>query len=202
MEQVIIWIDQYSGILTLLTTLGTFFACVCSYLSARATQKQVEEMQRQYEESNRPDIQVEFIFEKHMYCGFRFVNHGTKTAQNVNIEFDPAFTDNLTEKPFADMIRTQKDKKCIIGVGQHFDLYFGTMVFRENPDINIAKGTIFYSWSSREDTCEFCVDLKNYATIFSTNSAEEDLFDKLKAQTKELEGIKTELEKINKKLVH
>src|SRR5699024_4733510 len=98
--------------------------------------------------------------------------------------------------------RTQKDKKCIIGVGQHFDLYFGTMVFRENPDINIAKGTIFYSWSSREDTCEFCVDLKNYATIFSTNSAEEDLFDKLKAQTKELEGIKTELEKINKKLVH
>ena len=159
-------------------------------------------MQRQYEESNRPDIQVEFIFEKHMYCGFRFVNHGTKTAQNVKIEFDPAFTDNLTEKPFADMIRTQKDKKCIIGVGQHFDLYFGTMVFRENPNINIAKGTIFYSWSSREDTCEFCVDLKNYATIFSTNSAEEDLFDKLKAQTKELEGIKTELEKINKKLVH
>ncbi|WP_346708699.1 hypothetical protein [Massilistercora timonensis] len=199
MEQFIIWIDQYSGVLTLLTALGTFFTCVCSYLSARATQKQVEEMQRQYEESNRPNIQVEFIFEKHKYCGLRFVNHGTQTAQNVKIEFDSAFTDNLTELPFADMIRKQKDKKCIIGVGQHFDLYFGTMAFRENPDISIAKGTVFYSWDSQEDICEFCVDLKNYATIFSTNSTEEDLFDKLKAQTEELEGIKRELEKINTK---
>lgn len=199
MEQFIIWIDQYSGVLTLLTALGTFFTCVCSYLSARATQKQVEEMQRQYKESNRPNIQVEFIFEKHKYCGLRFVNHGRLTAQNVVIKFDPGFTDNLTELPFADMIRKQKDKECIIGVGQYFDLYFGTMAFRKNPGIDIAKGTVFYKWTGGEETYKFCVDLKNYATIFSVNSTEEDLFDKLKAQTKELEGIKRELEKINTK---
>lgn len=53
-------------------------------------------------------------------------NHGKLTAQNVNIQLDQAFIDSLPNENIRSMLNKQKDKKCIIGVGQHYDLYIGS----------------------------------------------------------------------------
>ena len=38
------WLNTNSGILTLLTAIATFITCWCSFISAKATRAQVEEM--------------------------------------------------------------------------------------------------------------------------------------------------------------
>ena len=70
------WLNTNSGILTLLTAIATFITCWCSFISAKATRAQVEEMRRQYKEENRPFIGTELTYVRRTFYGIKFINHG------------------------------------------------------------------------------------------------------------------------------
>ena len=113
------WLNTNSGILTLLTAIATFITCWCSFISAKATRAQVEEMRRQYKEENRPFIGTELTYVRRTFYGIKFINHGKQPAYHVKIQFDRSFIDSLPEKVYQTLLLEQEGRECIIGIN-HF----------------------------------------------------------------------------------
>lgn len=110
-------LNDNSGGLTFLITvvyvIATIAICKANIQSANASKKQLEEMQKQYAEENRPLIEVEFLFERRSFYGLRFINHGKSTAQNVEIQLSDAFIDSLGSTNFAELLKKQKGKNVL-----------------------------------------------------------------------------------------
>ena len=183
-------------VLTAIYVLATIFICYFNYGSTKASREQAAEMRRQYEEENRPYITVELIYERKAFYGLRFSNHGKRLADHVRIQLDQAFVDSLNEPSFRATLERTKGKECIIGIGQHYDLYFGTNKFRENTEKSALSGQVTYQDGSRTYTEAFSIDFDSYATFFSVNSAADDFLKEMRAQTKELKGIKEALQQL------
>ena len=101
-------------------------------------------MQKQYAEENRPHIEVEFLFERRSFYGLRFINHGKSTAQNVEIQLSDAFIDSLGSTNFAELLKKQKGKKCVIGVNyqSEFDIdteHYATIFSFESDEEKLLK---------------------------------------------------------------
>lgn len=191
--------------ITVVYVIATIAICWANIQSANASKAQVEEMRKQYAEEHSPQIEVELIYEKRLFWGLRFINHGRCTANNVKIELASEFVDSILEEKIAFLLRKQNGKTCTIGVGQHYDLYFGTNKYLKNPNKVAASGTISYCYNGVNKQTDFHIDIENYATIFSVNSEYEDLLKALKNQTAELKriyqaisGIETTLEEQEK----
>lgn len=147
-------------------------------------------MQKQYADENRPRIEVEFLYERRAFYGLRFINHGKETAQNVEIQLSDEFIDSLGNTNFSELLKKQKGKKCVIGVDQHYDLFFANENYLQILDKIPASGTILYEDSSTKYQSDFNIDTENYATIFSFESDEEKLLKAMKEQTTQLKSMK------------
>lgn len=187
--------DWWMVIITAIYVAATIVICYANIRTAKISKKQLVEMQRQFTEENRARVEVEFLFEKRMVYGLRFVNHGRRTAQNVRIQLDSAFVESISENEFAEMLCKITGKECIIGVGQHYDVFFGSAShYRNNPNQVAATGIVHYQSNGTEYQSEFYVDLENYAAIFSIVSEQEDMQRKIDRLISELTGIRETLE--------
>ena len=128
--------DWLMVIITLVYVIATIFICWANIKSAKASKEELAEMKRQYAEENRPHIEVEFCYERRTWYIVRFVNHGKLTAQHVKIMLDEDFISSLPEQGFKDTLLKQREKECIIGVGQHYDLYIASNELRGNPSMH------------------------------------------------------------------
>lgn len=176
-------------IITAVYVAATILICYYNYQSAKASKEQLSEMKKQYNEENRPNIEVEFIYERRSWYGLRFINHGKRTAQDVHIQFDQKFIDSLPEESFRLLLTKQKDKKCIIGVGQHYDLFIGGSKLLRCPNMIPVTGVITYQSNGKIYSSDISVDLENYMTFFSVNNDHDDLIKELKEVTHELNRI-------------
>ena len=176
--------------ITFVYVIATVFICKFNYKSAKASKEQLEEMKEQYQKNDRPIIEAEFLYIERTFFGIRFVNHGKHTAQNVHIELSDDFISSIDELGVSEIIRLQKDKRCVIGVDQHYDLLFGSYDrykgLEEKPP---AKGTIVYEYNNNEYTNEFFFDFENYMTIFSVGGKNEDLLQQLASVAGQLESM-------------
>lgn len=189
--------DLAMVILTAVYVAATIIICVSNCRTAKASHEQVAAMQRQYETDNRPYITVEIIYERKSFYGLRFANHGKRLADKVRIKFDQSCLDSLDEPSYRERLQQAEDKECIIGVGQHYDLYFGSNKARENPNI-ILSGQITYYDANHPYTEPFGIDFSSYATFYSVNSPADDLLNEMKKQTKALQDINANLQLLAK----
>ena len=189
--------EEAMVVLTGIYVLATIFICLFNYGSAKASKDQLAEMRRQFDEENRPYITVELIYERRTFYGLRFSNHGKKVANHVRIELDQAFLDSVTEPSFKQALDKTKGKECIIGIGQHYDLFFGSNEFRKSNNKVALSGNVVYNDGKLTYTEPFSVDFDSYATIYSVNNDADDMLKELKAQTRELKGIKDALKELN-----
>ncbi len=189
--------EEAMVVLTGIYVLATIFICLFNYGSAKASKDQLAEMRRQFDEENRPYITVELIYERRTFYGLRFSNHGKKVANHVRIELDQAFLDSVTEPSFKQALDKTKGKECIIGIGQHYDLFFGSNEFRKSNNKVALSGNVVYNDGKLTYTEPFSVDFDSYATIYSVNTDADDMLKELKAQTRELKGIKDALKELN-----
>ena len=185
--------DWAMVIITAVYVVATIFICCANIKSAKASQAQVTEMQRQFAESNRPEIEVEFHYLRRAWYVIRFVNRGEKTAQHVKINIAQSFIDSLTEEAFKKECIRIKGRECIIGVGQHYDLFIGSNKFRGNPNMEPFTGTVEYESQGKAYQSDLFVDCEHYMTFFSSTTDEEDLLKSMKKMTDELKGIKQAL---------
>lgn len=189
--------DWAMVLITFVYVVATCFICYFNHQSAKASREQLAEMKKQFDEENRPIIEVEFIFERRTWYGIRFVNHGRRTAQDVNIQLSQAFIDSLPKENIRSLLSKQKDKKCIIGVGQHYDLYIGGNELRGNPNMVPATGVLSYQSDGEKYSNDIFVDLDNYMTFFSIDNDHDDLMKVLKEGTRELKRISAAIDNQN-----
>ena len=82
-------------VLTGIYVVATIFICLFNYGSTKASKAQAAEMRRQFDEDNRPYITVELIYERKVFFGLRFSNHGKRLANHVRIQFNQEFIDSI-----------------------------------------------------------------------------------------------------------
>lgn len=176
--------------ITVVYVIATIFICLANMKSAKATREQLAEARRQFEEENRPDIEVELVYVRRLFYGLRIINRGKHNANHVTVSFDDAFIESLEDNSHKELLRKQQGKGCVIGPGQHYDVFFGTNDYRKIQNKVPAKGVICYQSNGKSYQNTFSIDLENYITIFSTNTDHDDLMSKLEAQNHELKQIR------------
>ena len=181
--------DWLMVVITFVYVVATIFICWANIKSAKASKEELAEMKRQYAEENRPHIEVEFCYERRTWYIVRFINHGKLTAQHVKLLLDEGFISSLPEQAFKDTLLKQREKECIIGVGQHYDLYIASNELRGNPNMKPVMGKILYQDESGKYENDIYIDLENYATFFSSTS-DDPMVKELKNIKKEIEGLK------------
>ena len=182
--------------ITAVYVIATIAICWANIKAANASKAQLEEMRRQYAEENRPIIETEFHYERRTRYIIRFVNHGRHTAQHVKIELDQEFIESLPEEAYKSTLLEQKGKECIIGVGQHYDLYIGSNAMRGNPNMRPVTGDIYYEGYQNSYSDKVFIDLKYYMTFFSSTTDNDDLLKAIKKSAEELKGIRKELQSL------
>ena len=180
-------------IITVVYVIATIFICWANFKSANASKEQLKEMQKQYAETNRPLIELEFHYSRRAWYIARFVNHGNLTAQHVRINLDQSFIDSLPEESFRNELERIKGKECIIGVGQYYELYIGSNKLRGNPNMTPLTGTINYEAQAKEYKRDLFVDLEHYMTFFSATTEEEDLLRLVNKISNQLKGVRQAL---------
>lgn len=187
-------------IITGVYVVATIAICVANFKSAKASKMQLEVMKKQYEEENRPYVEVELHYERHLFYSLRFVNHGKQTAQRFRVDFNHEFIESLPEPFFRRNIEKQKGKECIIGVGQHYDLFIGSNKLREITSWVPIKGRITYQSNGNLYESDIFIDLENYMTFFSINEdnrEHKEWMDVLRENNKTLAQINNSIRGIN-----
>ena len=90
--------DWVMVIITGVYVIATIFICWANIKAANASKEQLREMQKQFAETNRPIIELEFHYSRRTWYIARFVNRGNLSAQHVKINLDQEFIDSLPEE--------------------------------------------------------------------------------------------------------
>ena len=191
--------DWAMVLITLVYVVATIFICWANFKSAKFSKEQVREMQKQFEENNRPYVETELIFVKRAFYGLRFINNGNIVANNVRVELSSDFVDSL-EPSMRERIKKQEGKSCVIGAHQSYDLYFGTSKYLKENYKAPASGKINYFAKNKEYEENFSIDLENYMTIFSVNSDYEDVIELAKKYNSALKEIKHSVDNLSRRL--
>ena len=181
--------DWVMVIITGVYVIATIFICLANIKAANASKEQLQEVQKQFAETNRPIIELEFHYSRRTWYIARFVNRGNLSAQHVKINLDQEFIDSLPEESMKKELERIKGKECIIGAGQHYDLYIGSNQLRGNPNMKPLTGTIEYKAQGEAYQSDLYVDLENYMTFYSSTTDEENLLKSMKKIGDELKGI-------------
>lgn len=183
-------------IITAVYVIATIAICIANIRSANASNNQLEETKKQYGGTDRPIVEAEFLYISRLWFGVRFVNIGKHTAQNVKIELSDEFIDSIDGLGMSEYIKMQKEKTCVIGVNQHYDLIFGSYnTFKEIKDKKPATGQICYSYKEKKYSDDFYFDFENYMTIFTVTTSKKE-----SSLIKEIMNNNYELGEINKTL--
>lgn len=206
MLQIIDYLDAHNGslmvIITFIYVVATIAICAANICSAKATQNQVEESKRQYEEEHRAFISYELIYENRRWFGLRFVNHGKRTATNVQLKFDGDFVESLTEQTFKDHLKELDEREFTLGIEQNYDVYLGGKALRKRSNNIPIQGVISYKDRNGEYTDSFRIDFSKYATIFSITTNSEQMQRETRKLNENLSDIKSELKRLNYILEH
>ena len=182
--------------ITLVYVIATIFICWANIKSAKAAKLQLQEMKKQYKKNNRPFVEAEFLFKKPFFYGVRFVNHGNHTAQHLKIKIDNNFINSLTNSKFSHMLLDVQGKEIALGVGQHYDLFFGTTKTDQTKNKTSFTGEIEYQFLDTTYKESFCINVHQHAKIFWTedkNSYENETMKIMQEQVQALYDISAAL---------
>lgn len=179
--------------ITIVYVIATCAICWANIRSAKATRDQLAESKRQYDEANRAYITYAFIYEKRAFYGLRFTNHGKRVAKTVKIALRDEFIQSLTDTQFVNQLSKISKNKCVLGINQSIDIYFGGNDFRENANKLPIEGDVIYSDDIGEYSEHFIIDFNSYPPIFTVDSEIEDVRQEMKKQTTELEKLRKEV---------
>ena len=68
--------DWLMVIITFVYVVATIFICVANFKSAKASNEQLAESKRQFDEQNRPYMSCQYVLENRAICGIKFYNCG------------------------------------------------------------------------------------------------------------------------------
>lgn len=176
--------DWLMVIITAVYVAATIVICVFNGKSAKAAKEQTEtarqqidEMIRQYNESNRPIVIVRFeIIRSGLLC-FVLENIGPVVAEDIKIRINDEFIDNLEKED--KQIRLRETTEATLFLSSHQKLYIllgGQSQFSKIASVP-AKFDISYNGKYNEHTE---IDLWQYRFMLTYSSELEDISQHLK----------------------
>ena len=197
------WITAVLVVITAVYVGATIWICVYNGRSAKATQEQTKELQRQlgeqkrqFDETNRPSVDISLQF-KGEFAYFVIENLGTRLARNVKIHMNDEFINRngqiqqgSVDECFKNLTETVFD----MSVGQRFYLALGNgWQIQKFPSVKVS---ISYEDSQQKIyKSEALVDFKNYNFLTFFKSPLEEVDATLKEINKTLEEIKRIVQK-------
>lgn len=89
------WSDWSLVVITLAYVIATIFICYFNYRSAKATRDQVQEQKRQFDEVNRPNVDVSCKNVRGGLECLKIENTGKKLAKNIKLKINEDFLQSI-----------------------------------------------------------------------------------------------------------
>lgn len=178
-------------IITGIYVVATILICVFNYRSAKATRDQVAESRRQFEESNRAFVTVNFEIVRNGLAVLRIHNRGKRIANNVKIRISDEFVNNIPD--FRDSIIKLNNSSFILGIEQSWYICMGSHIELEQMGKQIMHIDIMYSDSKSDYSQQLDIDLTQYFWSLIYNNAFSDLYSQAKETNKYLKSIESTL---------
>lgn len=124
-----------SAIATLLMTIATFVTIIY-------TRKQMKEVQKQWEETNKAHLAFSIISDSGLFI-LKIENTGNRTAYDVHINIDDEFINKMLITDFADQLKGLSEKKMVLQPGR--SLYYAISPIRSDKDGTITTHNGTYS---------------------------------------------------------
>lgn len=190
-DWIMIWI-------TAVYVIATIAICVANIKSADATRKQLQEQQRQFNESNRAFVTVTFEIVRSGLAMLRIQNNGKQIAQNVQISISEHFMSNIKNQSEKEHLEKLSKSRFNIGIGQSWYCLLGShldlsSLSKEMLHIDISYFDNISDYSESTD-----IDLKQYLWSIIYESPVEDIYQQMKKQTKFVENINKSISTIEK----
>ncbi|SDB56552.1 hypothetical protein SAMN02910317_02947 [Ruminococcaceae bacterium FB2012] len=176
--------DWFMVIITAIYVIATIVICVFNGRSAKAAKEQtktakqqIEEMIRQYNESNRPYVSVRFEMIRSGLLCLVIENVGSIPAKDVRIMFNKDFLNNLDVIDRQPLLKEVSEASLFLS--SHQKLYVcigGQSKFNEIAKV-VAKIDISYNDKYKEHTE---IDLSQYRNMLMYTSELEDISHHLK----------------------
>ena len=105
--------------ITAIYVIATILICIFSYRSAKGTREQVQEQKRQFDEVNRPNIDITFECIRNGLICLKLENTGRKLAQNIKLAFNKDFIECMKKIDYAEETLIELSKSIFrLGIGQ------------------------------------------------------------------------------------
>ena len=181
--------DWIMVVITAIYVIATIVICYFNGKSAKAAKIQTDEMIRQYQMMNRPNITIQFdIIRSGLLC-FVVQNEGNCPAHDVNIHINQAFIDGMSDIRDKERVKELGQSKLYLASNQKIYILLGGQPEFTKLAKNIAEIDISYDNYNEHTT----IDLEQYAMMLVYDSPVEDIAQYLKK-------IKESNDKIYKKI--
>lgn len=192
--------DWLMVIITFVYVVATIFICVANFKSAKASNEQLAESKRQFDEQNRPYMSCQYVLENRAICGIKFYNCGNMPASDVTFKINEDFLQIVSFDGFKEL----NNAKYLFGVGQDYVFYFSTInQFNEHSKCPFEV-VIKYSYNGCNYSDKVVIHFEKMLPVESVKPFEEEIIDALKEQsqnidknTKAINSIKEQLKCLN-----
>lgn len=163
-------------IITAIYVVATIIICVFNGKSARAAKVQTDEMIRQYNLSNRPNVTIHFdIIRSGLLC-FVVQNEGISPAHNVNIKINENFLNGMEEEDKGICLNKLADSELYLASRQKIYILLGGQLQFSKLAQNVAEVDISYDGYKEHTT----IDLNQYGKFLVYSSPLEDISQHMK----------------------
>lgn len=168
--------DWIMVIITAIYVIATIVICYFNGKSAKAAKTQTDEMIRQYQMMNRPNVTIHFdIIRSGLLC-FVVKNEGSLPAHDVNIRINQAFIDGMSSSTDKERIERFCDSRLYLASNQEVFILLGGQPEFSRLAKNVAEIDILYDGFVEHTT----IDLEQYAMLLVYDSPLEDIAQHLK----------------------
>lgn len=186
---------------TTVYVVATILICYFNYKSSEASNNQILESKRQFEQSKRPHIVAGIKIESDIFMCLYLKNIGTDVADNIKVEINQDWLDLIKEdeylKPIKELINTQfmlvPEQEIVraftyvlVGIGNSWLDIFNDHPIKINVSYNKLNESITYS-------DEFTYNIKLFRNMFKEKEEHEK---EIKEINKSLKSISKSSEKV------
>lgn len=193
--------DWIMVIITAVYVLATIAICIFNYKSAKASQIQVKESIRQYNDSNKPHIVAGIKIESEIFMCLYIKNIGNDVADNIRVDINPAWLALITEPEYLVPISELTSITFMLAPSQEIIRAFtyvivgvGNTWLDKYNDTPLKVSVSYLKHNSSENySDEFYYDIKLFRNMFREKEEHEK---EIKEISKSLKALATSSDKM------
>lgn len=168
--------DWLMVIITAIYVVATIIICYFNGKSAKVAKMQTDEMIRQYNLANRPNVTIHFdIIRSGLLC-FIIENEGTNPAHNIRISINKDFLEGMNEGVDKNRLENLANSELYLASKQKIYILLGGQLEFSKLAQNVAEIDISYEGYEEHTT----IDLNQYGMMLVYSSPLEDISQHMK----------------------